>query len=64
MALELIVPSIACSGCVDTIAKAIQSIDPTASVTGEAASKMISIVAQISEDQIKAAIAGTGHTVA
>ncbi|MEE3716370.1 heavy-metal-associated domain-containing protein [Tumidithrix elongata RA019] len=64
MSIELKVPSIACSGCLDTVTKAIQSVDPTATVTGDATTKIVSVQAQISEDEIKAAIAAAGHTVA
>jgi copper chaperone len=64
MTIELKVPSIACAGCVDAVAKAIQAVDATAIVTGDATSKIVSIEAQISEAEIKAAIAGAGHTVA
>ncbi|PZU95427.1 MAG: heavy metal transporter [Pseudanabaena sp.] len=64
MNLKLSVPSIGCASCVDTIAKAIQNSDRTANITGDVATKTISVESQLSETQIRELIAIAGHEVA
>jgi copper chaperone len=63
MALELKVPSIACSGCIDTITKAVIELDSSASVKGDVQGKSVSVETTASEDAVKEAIVKTGHTV-
>jgi len=64
MNLKLSVPSIGCSSCINTIIKAIQASDRTANVTGDVATKTISIDSQLTEAQIRELIAIAGHEVA
>lgn len=64
MALKLNVPSIVCSGCADTITKAIKTVEPEANVNVDVAAKTVTIDAQASEESIKQAVVATGHTVA
>lgn len=63
MALKLHVPSIVCSGCGDTITKAIKTVEPEASIDVDLAAKTVTVEAQASEESIKQAIVATGHTV-
>jgi copper chaperone len=53
-----------CSGCVDTVTKAVQSVDPSASVQVSLESKVVSVETQASVDALKEAIVASGHTVA
>ncbi|MGE5656863.1 MAG: heavy-metal-associated domain-containing protein [Actinomycetota bacterium] len=64
MALQLKVPTIVCNGCVDTITKAIKTVEDEAKVNVDLAAKTVTVEAQASEESIKQAIVATGHTVA
>ncbi|TYQ31433.1 heavy-metal-associated domain-containing protein [Pseudanabaena sp. UWO310] len=64
MTLKLSVPSIGCASCIETITKAIQSVDTSAIVTGDPASKSLDIDSQLSEVKIRELIAIAGHKTA
>ncbi len=64
MALKLNVPSIVCSGCGDTITKAIRTVEPEANINVDLAAKTVTVEAKASEESIKQAIVSTGHTIA
>lgn len=64
MAIKLNVPSIVCSGCADTITKAIKTVESEANVNVDVAAKTVTVEAQASEESIKQAISATGHTIA
>lgn len=64
MALQLKVPNIACAACVDTVTKAVKSVDATAKVEVDRKTKMVSIETQQSEAEIKQAIADAGYPAA
>jgi copper chaperone len=64
MTLELKVPKIACSACVDTITKAVTAIDPTAKVEADTKTKMVSVETQKPETAVKEAIAAAGYPAA
>jgi copper chaperone len=64
MTLQLKVPKIACSACVNTVTKAVIAIDPTAKVEADTKTKMVSIETQTSEAEIKEAIATVGYPAA
>ena len=64
MTLQLKVPKIVCSGCVDTVTKAVKSVDATANVEADTKTKMVSIETQQSEAKIKEAIANAGYPAA
>ncbi len=64
MTLELKVPKIACSACVDTITKAVTAIDPTAKVEADTKTKMVSVETQKPETAVKEAIAAVGYPAA
>ncbi|MBE9096685.1 heavy-metal-associated domain-containing protein [Tychonema sp. LEGE 07203] len=63
MALKLHVPSIVCSGCGDTITKAIQTVESDASVKVDVAAKTVTVEAKASEESIKQAVVASGHTI-
>jgi len=64
MTLQLKVPDIACSACVDTVTKAVKSVDPTAQVEADSKTKLLRVETQQSETAIKAAIANAGYPAA
>lgn len=64
MTLQLTVPNMACSACGDTITKAIQAIDPAATVEADPKTKSVKIETQQSETTVKQAITDAGYTVA
>jgi copper chaperone len=64
MALQLKVPNIACAACVDTVTKAVKSVDATAKVEVDRKTKMVSIETQQSAAEIKKAIADAGYPAA
>lgn len=63
MSLNLSIPSIGCVSCIETITKAIQSVDPSAKIAGDALSKSLEVDSQLSEIKIRELIAIAGHTV-
>lgn len=63
MTLKLLVPSIGCSSCIETITKTIQSIDATASIVGDVANKSLEIDSQLPEAKIRNLIVVAGHKV-
>jgi copper chaperone len=63
MVLLLKVPSIACSGCGDTITKAIKTLESDAAVTVDVAAKTVTVESKASEESIKQAVLATGHTI-
>jgi copper chaperone len=54
----------ACSACADTITKAIQAIDPTATVEADPKTKQVTIDTQAPADAVTQAITTAGYTVA
>lgn len=64
MTLQLKVPNMACSACSDTIAKAIQAIDPTATVQADPKTKLVEVNTQAAATTIREAIAAAGYTIA
>jgi copper chaperone len=64
MSLQLTVPNMACAACGDTIAKAIQAIDPIATVEADPKTKRVNVETQASEAAIRQAITVAGYTVA
>ncbi|MEM9450041.1 MAG: heavy-metal-associated domain-containing protein [Cyanobacteria bacterium P01_E01_bin.6] len=64
MKLELNIPDLACSACVETVTNAVQEVDATAQVVADPKTKQVSIVTTALEAAIKEAIATAGYTVA
>jgi copper chaperone len=64
MTLQLKVPKIACSACVNTVTKAVTAVDPTAKVEADTKTKMVNIETQKSEAEIRDAIADAGYPAA
>lgn len=64
MTLQLKVPKIACAACVDTVTKAVESVDARAKVDVDTKTKMVNIQTQQSEAEIKGAIAAVGYPAA
>jgi len=63
MAIQLKVPSIVCSGCADTITKAIKNYESQADVQVDVEQKIVTVKNKASEESIKQVITATGHTV-
>ncbi len=61
MTLQLTVPKMACSACVSAIAKAIKTVDPTATVQAEPKTKLVSVETQAPATKIKEVIAAAGY---
>ncbi len=61
--MQLKVPSIACSGCADTITKAIKNLESEADVQVDVEQKIVTVEAKVSEESIKQVITASGHTV-
>lgn len=64
MTLELRVPNLACSACIETVTKAVQSVDAAAQVSVDTKTKQVTVVADASETAIKNAITTVGYSVA
>ena len=61
--LNLTVPDMACSACAETITKAVQALDATASVQADPATKQVAISTAGEPEQVKQAIVEAGYTV-
>lgn len=64
MYLTISVPSIGCASCIETIAKAIQSVDASAAVNGDVTTKSLDVKSQLPESRIRELIAIAGHKAA
>ena len=62
MTIQLKVPGIACSACVNTVTKAIKSIDANATVDADTKTKIVNVQSQQPEDKIKEIIADAGYS--
>ncbi|NET47492.1 MAG: heavy-metal-associated domain-containing protein [Merismopedia sp. SIO2A8] len=61
--LELVIPDMACSACVETITKAIQVLDASATVEANTQTKQLTINTTATHTVMKDAIATAGYTV-
>lgn len=64
MTLQLTVPKLACSACVNTITKAVKAVDPNALVQAQPKTKLVLIETQADHTAIKEAIAAAGYPAA
>jgi copper chaperone CopZ len=60
----LSIPDMMCSGCVSSITRAVQAIDPEARVAADLAAHTVEIQSGQPSEDLVAAIAGAGFTVA
>ena len=61
---QLKVPDIACSACVNTVTKAIKTVDANATVEADTKTKIVNVQSQHSVDKIKEIIAEAGYPAA
>jgi len=54
----------ACSACADRITKAVQIVDPAATVSADTDTKAINITTSLAAEAVTSAIAQAGYTVA
>lgn len=64
MTLQLKIPNIACAACVNTVTKAIKSVDATANVEADTKTKMVNITTQATEAEIKKVLTNAGYPAA
>ena len=64
MTIQLKVPDIACSACVNTVTQAIKSVDGNATVEADTTTKIVKVQSQQSEEKIKEVIAKAGYPAA
>ncbi len=64
MTLQLKVPKLACSACVNTITTAVRTVDSKAIVQADSKSKLVSVETQAPETTIKQAMASAGYPAA
>ena len=62
--LNLRVRDMACSACADRITKAVQIVDPAATVSADTDTKAINITTSVAAEAVTSAIAQAGYTVA
>jgi len=62
MTVQLTIPTMACSACVNNITKAIQEVDATATIQADTKSKLVSIETNADKRVIKEAIAAAGYS--
>jgi copper chaperone len=64
MTLQLKVPDMACSACVETITQAVLALDPSAQVSTDLQTKQVQIESQHTEASLREAIVAAGYTIA
>lgn len=64
MTLQLTVPNLACSACVNNITKAVKTVDPNAKVQAEPKTKLVLVETQADQTAIQDAIAVAGYPAA
>ena len=64
MTIQLKVLGIACSTCVNTVTKAIKTVDANATVEADTKTKIVNVQSQQPEDKIKEIIAEVGYPTA
>ena len=63
MTLQLKVPTMACSACLNTIAQAVKTLDPAAAVEADLKTKLVTIKTVKPETEVKSAIETAGYPV-
>ena len=63
MTLQLKVSKMACSTCANTIAKAVQGIDPAANIEADPKTKLVKIQTVKTEREIRETMAAAGYPV-
>ncbi|NJK74009.1 MAG: heavy-metal-associated domain-containing protein [Microcoleus sp. SU_5_6] len=61
MNLQLKVPKMACSACANTITKAVQTVDSSATVATDVKTKLVTIQTVKPESEVRQAIASAGY---
>jgi copper chaperone len=61
--VTLTISSMACSACAETITKAVQAVDPSATVQADVQTKQVTIDTVAAEAAIKDAIATAGYPI-
>ncbi len=61
MTLNIMVPKLACSACIDRVTKAVMSIDSNATVEADTKSKMVNVRTSFSEAEIKQVLVSAGY---
>lgn len=64
MQLDLTIPNLACSACVETLTKGVHRVNAAAQMTADPKIKQVSIISEASETTIKDAITTAGYTMA
>jgi copper chaperone len=61
MTLQLKVPTMACSACLNTIAQAVKTLDPAAAVEADLKTKLVTIQTVKPESEVRKTIASAGY---
>jgi copper chaperone len=61
MQLQMTVPNMACSGCAESIAKAVHAVDVAATVAADLKTKVVTVDTDTTVDVVKRAIATAGY---
>lgn len=63
MTMQLKVPDMACSACVNNITQAVQQLDSAAQVNADLDRKTVNVDTQESEQAVKQAISAAGYSI-
>lgn len=61
MQVQMTVPSMVCSGCAESITKAVQSVDVAATVAADLKTKVVTVDTDTTVEVVKRAIATAGY---
>ena len=62
--MQFHIENMTCGGCVRSVTKAIQSVDPSAEVTADPASNKVEVKSAASRDRLVAALTEVGYAPA
>lgn len=61
MTLDLVIPKLACSACVETVTRTVHDLDPAAEVEADPKTKQVRITTNASTEAIYTALSGAGY---
>jgi copper chaperone len=62
--VELVVTDMACSGCAETIRKAVTAVDAAATIAADLETKQLKITTKLAEAAVIGVIEAAGYTIA
>lgn len=59
--MQLYIERMACGGCAKAVAKAIESLDPSATITADTTKRIVTVETSLKRDEIEKALVAAGY---